>query len=169
MKAVWTLGFLAVCIVLVMAFHTIKQEMTIRKTRKQIIFNKEEVKTKEDDILKCKTTLQKLSDEQVSLDKVKYKLTKDIEELGRQTGNTEQNLNTCQTKKTGVQNQKTERASAIDALKTNQNAEILKVQEEIQSLQKQILDRDTKICQYVDKEKDGGRTLCLDKMGASNV
>lgn len=39
----------------------------------------------------------------------------------------------------------------------NQNNEIQKVQEEIQNLQKQILDRDTKICTVADIKQEEGR------------
>lgn len=54
------------------------------------------MKTKEDEILNCKMTLQKLSGQQVSLDKQKNQLTKNVEELVRQKENSEQNLNSCQ-------------------------------------------------------------------------
>lgn len=37
----------------------------------------------------------------------------------------------------------------------NQNEEIQKVKDEVQSLQKQILDRDKNICLHVDKERQG--------------
>ncbi|KAB5586832.1 hypothetical protein PHYPO_G00006030 [Pangasianodon hypophthalmus] len=167
MKVVWALIFLAGCALLVVAFQAMQQEIDIHRMRKLIILNTEDVKTKEDEILSSKGAMQKLTKELVPLDNQKNQLTKKMEELGKQKESSEQNLNTCRTQKTDAEQKKTERTSAINTLKTNQNAEIQKVQEEIQSLQKQILDRDTKICSYVDKEREEGRTLCEDKMAAS--
>ncbi|MCJ8728619.1 hypothetical protein PDJAM_G00006410 [Pangasius djambal] len=167
MKVVWALIFLAVCAVLVVAFQAIQQEINIRRIRKLIILNTEDVKTKEEEILSSKEAMLKLSNQMAPLNKQKNQLINTMEELGKQKENSEQNLNTCRTQKTDVEQKKSERTSAINTLRTNQNAEIQKVQEEIQSLQKQILDRDTKICSYVDKDREEGRTLCADKMAAS--
>ncbi|KAF4088202.1 hypothetical protein AMELA_G00079490 [Ameiurus melas] len=168
MKGVWTLVLLAVCAVMVVAFHAIKQEMNIHRIRKLIVLNSEEVKTMENEIMSSKLAMQKLSSQLAPLDEQKKQLIKSMEEQTRQKEISEQSLNTCQMQKSEFEQQKAEKDSAIHMLKTNQDAEIEKVQGDIQILQKQILERDTKICLYVDKTREEGRALCQDKMAASN-
>ncbi|XP_053489956.1 golgin subfamily A member 6-like protein 22 [Ictalurus furcatus] len=168
MKSVWTLVLLAVCAVMVVAFHTIKQEMNIHRMRKLIVLNTEEVKTMENEIMSSKLAMQKLSSQLAPLDEQKKQLIKSMEEQTREKENSEQSLNTCQIEKSEFEQQKSEKDSAINMLKTNLDGETEKVQEEIQLLQKQILERDTKICLYVDKAREEGRALCQDKMAASN-
>ncbi|KAG7336040.1 hypothetical protein KOW79_000733 [Hemibagrus wyckioides] len=168
MKPVWVLVFLAVCSVVVVSFQAIQQEINIRKMRQLINLNTQEVKTKEDEILISKAAMQKLSSQLVPLDKQKIQLTKKMDELVRERETSGQNLETCQTQKKESEEQKAVKSSEFDALRTNHNAEIQKVQEEVQSLQKQILERDTKICLYVDKDREEARALCKDKAPASN-
>lgn len=84
---------------LVVAFQALQQELNIRKLRKVIAFNIENVKTMEDEILSSKAAMQKLSSQLEPLDKQKIQLTKKMEELATQKQNAEQNLRTCQTQK----------------------------------------------------------------------
>ncbi|KAK3572084.1 hypothetical protein QTP86_022315 [Hemibagrus guttatus] len=169
MKSVWVLVFLAVCAVVVVSFQAIQQEINIRRMGKQILLNTQEVKTMEDEIMKSKVTMQKLSSQLIPLDRQKIQLTKKMEELVREKEMSVQNLDTCQTQKIESEQKKSVKSSEFDALRTNLNAQIQKVQEEVQSLQKQILERDTKICLYVDKDREQGRALCKDKAPASNA
>lgn len=99
MKAAWALVFFAVCTLLVVAFQAIKQELNIRKMKKAIILNADEVKAKEEEILSSKAVIQKLSNEMDPLDKQKIQLKKNMEELVKQKENNEKNLNTCQMQK----------------------------------------------------------------------
>ncbi|TSK34834.1 Phosphatidylinositol 4-phosphate 5-kinase type-1 alpha [Bagarius yarrelli] len=161
MKAVWGLVFLAVCAVAVVAFQAIQQEISIRKMRNLLILNTQEVKIKEDEIRNSKVEMQKLSNQLVPLDKQKLELTKKMGELVKEKEISEQNLNTCQTKKTEGEQQKSKGLSVIEFLQANHKTQVQTLQEEIQSLQKQILDRDTKICGYVDKEQEEGRMLSV--------
>ncbi|XP_047666622.1 uncharacterized protein si:dkey-87o1.2 [Tachysurus fulvidraco] len=167
MKSVWALVFLATCALVAVSFQAIQQEINIRKMRNIILSNIQEVKKKEDAILSSKTELQKLSVQLVPLDKEKIQLTKKLEDLVKEKEISEQNMNTCQTQKKEADQQRSQKTAETDAQKTNQNAEIQKVQEEVEHLKKQILDRDTKICVYVDKERVEGRALCVDKMPPS--
>ncbi|KAK2854858.1 hypothetical protein Q7C36_006727 [Tachysurus vachellii] len=167
MKSVWALVFLATCALVVVSFQAIQQEINIRKMRNMMLSNAQEVKKNEDAILSSKTELQKLSVQLVPLDKEKIQLSKKLEDLVKEKEISEQNMNTCQTQKQEAEQHRSEKTVEADAQKTNQNGEIQKVQEEVQSLQKQILDRDTKICLYVDKDREEGRALCVDKMPPS--
>ncbi|GAA6110955.1 uncharacterized protein si:dkey-87o1.2 [Tachysurus ichikawai] len=167
MKSVWALVFLAMCALVVVSFQAIQQEINIRKMENIILSNTQEVKKNEDAILRSKTELQKLSAQLVPLDKEKIQLTKQLEDLVKEKEISEQNMNTCQTQKQEADQQRSDKTAENDAQKTNQNAEIQKVQEEVESWKKQILDRDTKICLHVDKEREEGRALCVDKMPPS--
>lgn len=99
MKSVWTLVLLAVCAVMVVAFHTIKQEMNIHRMRNLIVLNTEEVKTMENEIMSSKLTMQKLSSQLAPLDEQKKQLIKSMEEQTREKENSEKSLNTCQIEK----------------------------------------------------------------------
>ncbi|KAM9488030.1 uncharacterized protein Hap1MRO34_005099 [Clarias gariepinus] len=169
MKAVWALVFLAVCAVLVVAFQAIHQEVNIRTMRNQISLSLEEVKTKEDEVLVSKVAMQKLSSQLATLDKQKNQLSKKMEDLVKQKETSAENLETCRTRKTEVTQEKSDRTSAIDVLRKNQNSEIQKLQEELNSWQKQVLDRDTKICLYVNKDLEEGRKLCAEINAGSKV
>ncbi|KAF7708600.1 uncharacterized protein si:dkey-87o1.2 [Silurus meridionalis] len=168
MKSVWALVFFAICAMLVVAFQAIKQERNIRRTRKEIFLNTEDVKIMEEKIVTSRMTLQKLSKELDPLDKQHKQLTKMMDMTIKKTENDEQTLNSCRMKKTDVEQEKSELSSSVDILRTSQNVEMQQMQEEIQRLKQQILGRDSMICTYVDTKQEKGRKLCADIKAASN-
>ncbi|KAI5618158.1 hypothetical protein C0J50_22140, partial [Silurus asotus] len=154
MKAVWALVFFTICAMLLVAFQAIKQERNIRRTRKEIFQNTEHVKLMEEQIVTSKLTLKELSKELDPLDKQQKQLTKMMDMAIKKTEKSEQTLNSCRMKKTDVEQEKSEISSSFDILKTSQNVEMQRMQEQIQRLTQQILERDSMICTYVDTQQE---------------
>ncbi|KAL6488611.1 hypothetical protein MHYP_G00023520 [Metynnis hypsauchen] len=166
MKVMMVLGFLCVCVLIAVGYQAFQQEFTIRRLRSQITSTTEQVKAKEDEIVKAKLKIQHLNDELTPLNKKRDELVKKKEEFTKASGESEKSLNTCQKEKTDSEKKKTEATEALEKQKIDHKAEEEKTQVEVQNLQKQILDRDAKICEFVDTDKEEGRKLCEGKKAA---
>ncbi|KAI4877330.1 hypothetical protein NFI96_017304 [Prochilodus magdalenae] len=187
MKAVLAVGFLGVCVLVAVVYQAFQQEFNIRTLKSQIASTTEQVKSKEDEIVKAKLKIQQVNDELMPLNKQRDELVKKKNELQKAKGDSEKALGTCQTQKvlnphivnymvlddpshrqfeTDSGKKKTDATAALEKIKADQVAEEQKIQEELQNLQKQILERDVKICEFVDEGKEEGRKLCESKKAA---
>lgn len=160
MRAVFGLIFLAVCVLVAVAYQAFQQEMNIRSLRSQIDLTTEQVRMKEDEIVQVKLKLQQINDELVPFKKEKDELVKKKDGLKKAKDESEKGLGTCQKQKADNEKKKIESTAVLEKLKVDHNNEEQKVREEIKNLQKQIFDRDAEICKFLDDTKEEGRKLC---------
>ncbi|XP_072535687.1 uncharacterized protein [Salminus brasiliensis] len=166
MRGVLVLFSLAVCVLIAVAYQAFQQEMNIRSLRSQIDLTTEQVKGKEDEIVQAKLKIQQLNDELEPFNKARDELAKKRDELKKAKDDSEKSLGTCQTQKADSEKKKIEAAAALEKLKVDHKEEEQKVQEEVKNWQKQIFDRDAKICKFVDEGQEEGKKLCEDKKAA---
>lgn len=162
MRAVLGLIFLAVCVLVAVAYQAFQQEINIRNLRSQIDLTTEQVRIKEDEIVQAKLKIQQITDQLAPFKKQKDELVKKKTGLKKAREDSEKGLGICQKQKADSEKKKIESTAALQKLKVDHNNEEQKVQEEMKTLQKQIFDRDAQICKFVDETKEEGRKLCAE-------
>uniref|UniRef100_A0A8B9KXJ2 Si:dkey-87o1.2 n=1 Tax=Astyanax mexicanus TaxID=7994 RepID=A0A8B9KXJ2_ASTMX len=162
MRAVLGLVFLAVCVLVAVAYQAFQQEINIRNLRSQIDLTTEQVRVKEDEIVQVKLKIQQINDQLAPFKKEKDELVKKKTELKKTKEDTEKGLDTCQKQKADSEKKKIESTAALQKLKVDHSNEEQKFQEEVKTLQKQIFDRDAQLCKFVDENKQEGKKLCAE-------
>lgn len=160
MRAISAVLFLALCALLVIIYQAVQQELHIRNLKTRIAVSDNQVKLKEDGILGAKTKLEEMNKSLNPLITQRDQLKKQKDDIKTGNANSEKELGTCQAEKGKLEKQSTETKDSLQKLKENQEAEGKKAEEEIEGLKQQILQRDLKICKFVDTALDEAKKLC---------
>ncbi|KAF4103496.1 structural maintenance of chromosomes protein 2 [Onychostoma macrolepis] len=160
MRAVSAMVFLALCALLVIIYQAVQQELNIRNMNKRITVSSQQVKLKEDGILAAKTKVEELNKQLNPLITQRDQLKKQKDDIKKGNANSEKELGTCQAEKGKLEKQKNEAKDSLQKLKDDQEAERKKSEEEIEGLKQQVLERDLKICKFVDITLDEPKKLC---------
>ncbi|KAG7469491.1 hypothetical protein MATL_G00129390 [Megalops atlanticus] len=133
MRAATALAVVCLGIMGVLMYQTFQQEMAMRdiKARMQTASNQ-----RKDD------------------------LTKKKQEMNAANGKVQKTVEECNAEKTEAEKKRTAVSESLKKLKDEQEAEKKKAEEEIKGLKQQILDRDKKLCEFVDMNMEDGRKLC---------
>ncbi|XP_051577855.1 uncharacterized protein si:dkey-87o1.2 isoform X2 [Myxocyprinus asiaticus] len=160
MRAISAMIFVAICALLVIIYHAVKQDLNIRNLKMRIAVSTEQVKMKEDGIVAAKMKVDEINKKISPVSTQRDQLKKQKEDYKRNTANSEKELSSCQAEKSKLDKQNNEAKEALIKIKEGQEAERKKAVEEVEGLKKQILDRDLKICQFVDMNVEAARKLC---------
>ncbi|XP_043117980.1 uncharacterized protein si:dkey-87o1.2 [Puntigrus tetrazona] len=160
MRAISAMVFLALCAMLVIIYQAVQQELNIRNLKTRIVVSGQQVKLKEDGILAAKTKVEEMNKNLNPLVTQRDQLKKQKDEIKKGHANSEKELGTCQAEKGKLEQQSNDAKGALQKLKEDKEAEMKKSEEEIESLKHQILERDLKICKYVDLTLNEPKKLC---------
>lgn len=152
--------FLALCALLVIIYQAVQQELNIRNMKTRIALSGQQVKLKEDGILVAKTKVEEINKQLNPLITQRDQLKKQKDDIKKGNANSEKELGTCQAEKGKLEKQKNEAKDSVQKLKDDQEAERKKSEGEIEGLKHQVLERDLKICKYVDITLDEPKKLC---------
>lgn len=160
MRAISALVFLAVALLLVMAYQAAKQELAIRLYMTRLNRAKKLVQFNEKEIVAAKVKLDSLNNNLNSLKTNQDDLMTQMHVAEKQKADGENTLKTCKEAKDAKENKKTEITDTVNKMKETQEAERAKAQLEVQNLKQQILDRDKAVCAFLDTQFEEGRKLC---------
>ncbi|KAG1940060.1 hypothetical protein F2P79_016841 [Pimephales promelas] len=160
MRGMSVMVFLALCALLIITYQAIQQELNIRNLQTRIVVSGEQVKFKEDGIMSAKTKVDEITKNLSALTTQRDQLKKQRDDLKKTSTASEKELGTCKTDKGALEKKSNEAKEALNKLKGDQEAEKKKAEEEIQGLKKSILERDLKICKFVDVNMDEAKKLC---------
>ncbi|XP_056332189.1 uncharacterized protein si:dkey-87o1.2 [Danio aesculapii] len=160
MRAISAMVFLALCALLIIIYQAVQQELNIRNLKARIIVSGEQVKLKEDGIMSAKTKVEEMNKKLSPLTTQRDQLKKQKDEIKKGTAESEKELGTCQADKGKLEKQSSDAKDVLQKLKEGQEAERKKAEEEIEGLKRQILERDLKICKYVDVTVEETKKLC---------
>ncbi|XP_052434825.1 uncharacterized protein si:dkey-87o1.2 isoform X2 [Carassius gibelio] len=160
MRAISAIVFLALCALLVIIYQAVQQELHIRDLQTRIAVSDRQMKLKEDGIMAAKTKVEELNKNLNPLITQRDKLKKEKDDIKTANANSEKELGTCNAEKGKLEKQSIEVKDLLQKLKENQEAEEKKAVEEIEGLKQQILQRDLKICKYVDQTLEEPKKLC---------
>ncbi|KAG5856465.1 hypothetical protein ANANG_G00008240 [Anguilla anguilla] len=156
MRAVSALVLLCVGVLVVSSIQSIRQELSIQALRDHIEKAGSQVRKYEDAIVQAKLKIQEVNGHLSPINSKKAELAKKNQDMGKAGALVLKDIQECQT-------QKTEAESLMhDAFENLENSKVqrLQAEEEIKKLKQQILDRDTKLCEFVDIKQEQGRKLC---------
>ncbi|KAG5270817.1 hypothetical protein AALO_G00172640 [Alosa alosa] len=160
MRAISALLFLAVALLLVMAYQAARQELGIRTLMTRLNRAKKIVQFNEKEIVATKVNLDALNNRIESLKTNGADMKTQIMEAQKSKEDGEKNLQTCMKVKDDKLNKKKDMTDLLDKMKATQEAERAKAQEEVQKLKQQILDRDKAVCAFLDTTLEEGKKLC---------
>ncbi|XP_016300137.1 uncharacterized protein LOC107656710 isoform X2 [Sinocyclocheilus anshuiensis] len=132
MRAISAMVFLALCALLVIIYQAVQQELNIRNLKARIIVSGEQ----------------------------RDQLKKQKDGIKKGNADSEKELGTCNAEKGKLEKTSNEAKDALQKLKEDQEAERKKSEEEIEGLKRQVLERDLRICKYVDVSLDEPKKLC---------
>ncbi|XP_062395158.1 uncharacterized protein si:dkey-87o1.2 [Sardina pilchardus] len=160
MRAISALVFLAVALLLVMAYQAAKQELSIRTSITRLNRARKIVQFNEKEIVDTKVKLDGLNNKLETLKRNGEDMMKQFQEAQKTKENGEKELQTCLQVKEEKVNKKKEMTDLLSKMKETQEAEKAKAQEEVQKLKQQILDRDKAVCAFLDPTHAEGKKLC---------
>ncbi|CAM4698144.1 unnamed protein product [Leuciscus chuanchicus] len=160
MRGMTAMVFLAMCALLIITYQAVQQELNMRNLQTRIVVSSEQVKFKEDGIMSAKTKVEEISKKLSALITQRDQLKKQRDDSKKSTDASEKELGTCKTEKDTLEKKSKEAKEALNKLKGDQDAEKKKAEEEIQGLKKSILERDLKICKFVDVTMEETKKLC---------
>ncbi|XP_048009255.1 myosin heavy chain, muscle [Megalobrama amblycephala] len=160
MRGISAMVFLALCALLIIVYQAIQQELNIRNLKTRIVVSGEQVKLKEDGIMSTKTKVEDINKKLSALTTQRDQLKKQKDDIKKSTAESEKELGTCNAEKGTLEKKSNEAKDALKKLKEDQEAEKKKAEEEIQGLKKSILERDVKICKFVDVTAEEAKKLC---------
>uniref|UniRef100_A0AAY4ADK6 Uncharacterized protein n=1 Tax=Denticeps clupeoides TaxID=299321 RepID=A0AAY4ADK6_9TELE len=160
MRVVSAVIFLCMCVLLFLVYQAVVQELGIHSANLRFAEAKENVKRKEDEIVSIKMKIQDLNGDLMPLNKQHEEISKKVEEVKQATEDAKKSLETCNKQKEDSTKKKSEVFEVIKKMKESQEAEQKKFQDEIQGLKQQILERDKKLCTFLDPQYEEGKKLC---------
>ncbi|XP_056619179.1 uncharacterized protein si:dkey-87o1.2 isoform X2 [Triplophysa dalaica] len=160
MRAVSAMIFLAVCALMVIVYQAIQQELNIRNQKTSIVVSNEQVKLKEDGIVSVKMQIDDMNKKIAPLAAQRDQLKKQKEDQKKLFAQSEKDLGTCKSEKDNLEKKRTEASNILQKIKEGHEAEWKKAEQEIEDLKHKILDRDLKICEFVDLKVEETRMLC---------
>ncbi|XP_067305257.1 uncharacterized protein si:dkey-87o1.2 [Pseudorasbora parva] len=160
MRGLSAMVFLALCALLIIIYQAVQQELNIRNLKTRIVVSSEQVKLKEDGIMEAKTKVEELNKKLNALNTQRDQLKKQMEDIKKGTSDSEKELGTCKTETGTLEKKSNDAKEALKKLKGDQEAEKKKAQDEILGLKKSILERDVKICKFVDVANEEAKKLC---------
>ncbi|XP_065126170.1 uncharacterized protein [Paramisgurnus dabryanus] len=160
MRALSAMIFLAVCALVVIIYQAVQQEINIRNMKTRIAVSTDQVKLKEDGIMSTKLQVEEMNKKISPVNTQKDQLKKQRDENKKAIAQLDKDTNTCKADKDKLEKQKAEASDAVQKIKVDQEAERKKAEIEIEGLKQNILDRDMKICKFVDLKVDEARILC---------
>ncbi|XP_042628202.1 uncharacterized protein si:dkey-87o1.2 [Cyprinus carpio] len=160
MRAISAMVFLALCALLVIIYQAVQQELNLRNLKARIVVSGEQVKLKEDGIMAAKVKVEEMNKQLNPLITQRDQLKKQKDDMKKGNADSEKELGTCNAEKGKLEKTSNEAKDALQKLKESQEAERKKSEEEIEGLKRQVLERDLKICKYVDVTLDEPKKLC---------
>ncbi|XP_073703774.1 uncharacterized protein [Garra rufa] len=160
MRAISGIVFLAFCALLVIIYQAIQQELNIRNLKTRIAISGEQVKLKEDGIVAAKTKVEEFNKKLNPLITKRDLLKKQKDDTKKSNVDSEKELGTCRAEKGKLEKQSSDAKDALQKIKDDQEAERKKAEGEIEGLKQQVLERDLKICKFVDVTLDEPKKLC---------
>uniref|UniRef100_A0A673HJA9 Si:dkey-87o1.2 n=2 Tax=Sinocyclocheilus rhinocerous TaxID=307959 RepID=A0A673HJA9_9TELE len=160
MRAISTMVFLALCALLVIIYQAVQQELNIRNLKTRMAVSGQQLKLKEDGILAAKTKVEEINKNLNPLIAQRDQLKKQKDDIKKGNANSEKELGTCQAEKGKLEKQSNGAKDSLQKLKEDQEAERKKAEEEIEGLKQRALERDLRICKYVDITLDEPKKLC---------
>uniref|UniRef100_A0A673JL59 Si:dkey-87o1.2 n=1 Tax=Sinocyclocheilus rhinocerous TaxID=307959 RepID=A0A673JL59_9TELE len=154
MRAISAMVFLALCALLVIIYQAVQQELNIRNLKARIIVSGEQVKLKEDGIMAAKVKVEEMNKQLNPLITQRDQLKKQKDDIKKGNADSEKELGTCNAEKGKLEKTSKEAKDALQKLKEDQEVERKKSEEEIEGLKRQVLERDLRICKYVDVSLD---------------
>lgn len=143
-----------------MVFQALRQEMNLRVAKYNLEQSTADIKLKEEAIIDIKTKIDALKQTLSDAEKNRDGLVKRKQNILDSTKVAEKELETCNSEKDQFGKKKTELTKNVSDLKANHEDAKKKAEEEIQSLKKQILERDKALCVFADTTKEEARKLC---------
>ncbi|KAI7806416.1 uncharacterized protein si:dkey-87o1.2 [Triplophysa rosa] len=160
MRAISAMIFLAVCALMVIVYQAVQQELNIRNLKTRIAVSIEQVKLKEDGIVSVKMQVDDMNKKIAPVASQRDQLKKQKEDQKKLFGQSEKDLDTCKREKDNLDTKRTEASSALQKIKEGHEEERKKAEQETEGLKQKILDRDLKICEFVDLKVEEARMLC---------
>lgn len=160
MKFLTVLISLSLLFMAAMVFQALRQEMNLRVAKYNLVQSTAEIKLKEEAIIDIKTKIDTLKQTLSDAEKNRDGLVKRKQQLLDSTKAAEKELETCNNEKNNIVQKKTELTKTVSELKAHHEEAKKRAEEEIQSLKKQILDRDKAICVFADTTNEEARKLC---------
>ncbi|KAI1885964.1 hypothetical protein AGOR_G00209170 [Albula goreensis] len=160
MRALSALVLLFLGVLVVFAYQAIKQELVIRELKDHIDMATTQVRRDEDGIIQAKLKIQEVNTLLTPVNQKKAELTKKKQDGSAAAALVLKSLQDCQSQKTEAETKMNADFETLQNLKAQQGSEKVEADDEIKGLKQQILDRDSKICEFVDMTNAEGRKLC---------
>uniref|UniRef100_A0A8C9S9J2 Si:dkey-87o1.2 n=1 Tax=Scleropages formosus TaxID=113540 RepID=A0A8C9S9J2_SCLFO len=145
--------FICFCLLAFFIFQAFQKEQALRAIKAKVRTAAEEVQKKEAEIVQAKLRIQELNAILLPSNTKRDGLLQKRDELSKSIKAVAKDLETCRTQKVQIYHSLWKTVSdAIDAAK-----EKISTEDQIRQLKHQILDRDKKVCQFVDKNQEEGR------------
>ncbi|XP_036395752.1 uncharacterized protein si:dkey-87o1.2 [Megalops cyprinoides] len=160
MRAATALVVVCLGIMGVLMYQTFQQEMSMRDIKARMQTASNQVRKGEEEIIQAKLKIQEINALLSPIVLRKDDLTKKKQEMNAANGKVQKTVEECNAEKTEAEKKRTAVSESLKKLKDEQEAEKKKAEEEIKGLKQQILDRDKKLCEFVDMNLEEGKKLC---------
>ncbi|XP_063054131.1 myosin-14-like [Engraulis encrasicolus] len=160
MRSLVVLCFLSFSLLAFMVYQAAIQELSIQTNTARVKLAKELEKVKQNEIWALKAQVSDVQREHNNLGDSEDQLAKQMEQVDKDTADSQKSIETCRAEKQEKENQRAKLTDILEKLREAQEAEKVKAQEDIQKLKQQLLDRDQAICAFVDKAQPEGMKLC---------
>ncbi|KAL4646691.1 hypothetical protein GN956_G9491 [Arapaima gigas] len=148
------------CLLGFLMFQAFMKEKSVQATKAKVRDASEEVERKEAEIVQAKLRIQELNAMIIPSNSKRDELLKKQADLKNSEKETMKNLETCQTQKSVIEKKKNDVVEIVKKLKADQDKEKMAAEDQIKKLKQQILERDKKLCQFVDKKQEEGKKAC---------
>ncbi|KAJ8398514.1 hypothetical protein AAFF_G00427690 [Aldrovandia affinis] len=160
MRALSMLVLFCLGVMAVLAYHAIRQELSVRDIKDRIEKATKQVRRDEDAIIQAKLKSQEINGILSSLNAKKAELTKKKQDISAAESQVLKNLEDCQFAKPVAESKMTTGYESLQNLKAQQVSDKAKAEQEVKDLKQQIVDKNKMICGFVDMTQEEGRKLC---------